>query len=72
MNFANHANFWVSVSVPILEYITDFQVEDEEELARRIECRHLLLQAGADPTLPDSDGTGLVQLFINDIPASIF
>jgi ankyrin repeat protein len=42
--------------------------QDDEHLQDIIECRRLLLVAGADPTLPDSEGkTNLSDCVVNGI-----
>lgn len=51
MVFANFLTF----SPPLVVYMNDFEKE-ENDLQAIIECRRLLLQAGADPTLRDPEG----------------
>ena len=43
-------------STPLSQEVNDCDLEEEEEtLLRRIECRRLLLNAGADPTIDSPD-----------------
>ena len=51
---------WVLInlmtSTPLSLEIDDDDLREEEALLKRIECRRLLLNAGADPTIVNSPG----------------
>lgn len=48
-------------SSPLLQHLNDGEEEDEERLQAVIECRRLLLQAGADPTIPNNEGNEILE-----------
>ena len=42
-------------STPLSLEVNDCELEDEDTILKRIECRRLLLNAGADPTINPLD-----------------
>ena len=48
------------ISTPLAIILNDSEIDDDDEMQRVEECRRILLDAGADPTLTGSEEINLL------------